>query len=142
MMTIYLWHLTAMTLVASVFLFAFDGEAFRIEPGTTTWWLTRPIWLATLVTVTLALVAVFARFEWRVRDTPPPARTGFVIAGVLLVAGAAAAVSYFGLAAADATVNWIIPIAAFVGAGIMGAYPARRTKKVDPEELDNPVDNA
>ena len=142
MMTIYLWHLTAMTLVASVFLFAFDGEAFRIEPGTTTWWLTRPIWLATLVAVTLALVAVFARFEWRVRDTPPPARTGFVIAGVLLVAGAAAAVSYFGLAAADATVNWIIPIAAFVGAGIMGAYPARRTKKVDPAELDDPVDNA
>lgn len=142
MMTIYLWHLTAMTLLASVFLFAFDGAAFRIEPGTTEWWLTRPIWLASLVMVTLALVAVFARFEWRVRDTPPPARTGFVIAGVLLVAGAAAAVSYFGLATTDATVNWVIPIAAFVGAGIMGAYPARRTKKVDATRLDAPVDDA
>jgi fucose 4-O-acetylase-like acetyltransferase len=40
-MTLYLWHLTAMTLVASVFLFAFDGAAFRIEPGTTKWWLGR-----------------------------------------------------------------------------------------------------
>ena len=140
MMTIYLWHLTAMTLVASVFLFAFDGVVFRIEPGTTAWWLSRPVWLAALVTVTLALVAVFARFEWRVRDTPPPARTGFVIAGVLLVAGAAAAVAYFGLAAADATVNWIIPIAAFVGAGIMGAYPAQRIKKADSTLLDAPPD--
>jgi hypothetical protein len=142
MMTIYLWHLTAMTLVASVFLFAFDGAAFRIEPGSTAWWLTRPIWLAALITVTLILVAVFARFEWRVRDTPPPARTGFVIAGVLLVAGAAAAVSYFGLAAADATVNWIIPIAAFVGAGIMGAYPARRTKKVESAVRDELPEDA
>jgi hypothetical protein len=142
MMTIYLWHLTAMTLVASVFLFAFDGAAFRIEPGTTAWWLTRPIWLAALITVTLALVAVFARFEWRVRDTPPPARTGFVVAGVLLVTGATAAVAYFGLAAEDATVNWIVPIAAFVGAGIMGAYPARRARKPDASDLDDPVETA
>ena len=131
-----------MTLVASVFLFAFDGRAFRIEPGTTEWWLTRPIWIAALVVVALALVAVFARFEWRVRDTPPPARTGFVIAGVLLVAGAAAAVAYFGLAAADATVNWIIPIAAFVGAGIMGAYPARRRKKHETVDTDEPAETA
>ena len=140
MMTIYLWHLTAMTLVASVFLFAFDGAAFRIEPGTTLWWLTRLIWIAVLSVVTLGLVAVFARFEWRVRGTPPPARTGYVVAGVLLVAGATASVSYFGLATADATVNWIIPIAAFVGAGIMGAYPARRTKKTESSDTDEPAD--
>jgi fucose 4-O-acetylase-like acetyltransferase len=126
MMTIYLWHLTAMTLVASVFLFAFDGAVFRIEPGTTAWWLSRPVWIMMLVLVTLALVAVFARFEWRVKTTPAPSNTRYVIAGVLLVAGASAAVAYFGLAAADATVNWIIPIAAFAGAAIMGAYPSRR----------------
>jgi hypothetical protein len=142
MMTIYLWHLTAMTLVASVFLFAFGGQAFRIEPGTTEWWLTRPVWVGSLVIVTTVLVAVFARFEWRVRDTPPPARTGYVIAGVLLVAGAAAAVSYFGLAATDATVNWIIPIAAFVGAGIMGAYPARRRKKSDDAVAEESADTS
>jgi len=129
MMTIYLWHLTAMTLVASVFLFAFDGTAFRIEPGTTKWWLTRPIWILALTTVTIALVAVFARFEWRVRQTPPPTNVRYVAVGVLLVAGAAAAVSFFGLATADATVNWIIPIAAFAGAAIMGAYPARRRRR-------------
>ena len=129
MMTIYLWHLTAMTLVASVFLFAFDGAAFRIEPGTTKWWLTRPIWILALIAVTTVLVAVFAPFEWRVRQTPPPANVRYVAVGVLLVAGAAAAVSYFGLATADATVNWIIPIAAFAGAAIMGAYPARRRRR-------------
>ena len=130
-MTIYLWHLTAMTLVASVFLFAFDGAAFKIEPGTTAWWLTRPVWLLVLILVTLVLVAIFAPFEWRVRQTPAPTRVRYVIAGVLLVAGAAAAVSYFGLATTDATVNWIIPIAAVGGAVIMGAYPSRRRATTD-----------
>ncbi|MEA3511116.1 MAG: acyltransferase [Actinomycetota bacterium] len=131
MMTIYLWHLTAMTLVASVFLFAFDGAAFKIEPGTTAWWLTRPVWLAVLTIVLLLLVSVFAPFEWRVRQTPPPQHVRYVVAGVLLVAGAAAAVSYFGLATEDATVNWIIPITAFSGAAIMGAYPTRRVDRSD-----------
>lgn len=130
-MTIYLWHLTAMTLVASVFLFAFDGKAFKIEPGTTAWWLTRPIWLFALISVTLILVAIFAPFEWRVRQTPPPDHVRYVVVGVLLIAGAAAAVSYFGLATTDATVNWIIPIAAVGGAVIMGAYPSRRRAKSD-----------
>jgi hypothetical protein len=129
MMTIYLWHLTAMTLIASVFLFAFDGAVFKIEPGTTAWWVTRPVWLLALIIVTLALVAIFVRFEWRIRDSPTPQRTRNAVAGILLVVGAAAAVSYFGLATTDATVNWIIPIAAFAGALIMGAYPSKRSAR-------------
>jgi surface polysaccharide O-acyltransferase-like enzyme len=134
MMTIYLWHLTAMSLVAAVFLFAFGGRAFRIEPGTTEWWLTRPIWIAVLAATTLVLVAIFARFEWRIRDTPAPAHTSWVVVGLLLVIGATAAVAYFGLATTDATVNWILPIAAFSGAGIVGAYPARRRAKGTSDE--------
>jgi hypothetical protein len=137
-MTIYLWHLTAMTLVVSVFLFTFGGAAFKIEPGTTAWWFTRPVWLSALILVTLALVATFAPFEWIVRESPPPARVRYVIAGVLLVAGAAAAVSYFGLATTDATVNWIIPIAAVGGALIMGAYPSRRRRKTDVDADSTP----
>lgn len=137
-MTIYLWHLTAMTLVASVFLFAFGGVAFKIEPGTTEWWLTRPVWLFVLILVTLVLVAIFARFEWRVRQTAAPTRVRYVVVGVLLVAGAAAAVSYFGLATTDATVNWIIPIAAVGGAVIMGAYPSRRRARKDTSAESTP----
>lgn len=138
MMTLYLWHLTAMTLVASVFLFAFDGKAFKIEPGTTAWWLTRPVWLFVLITVTMVLVAIFAPFEWRVRQTPAPVHVRYVVMGVLLIAGAAAAVSYFGLATTDATVNWIIPIAAVGGAVIMGAYPSRRTAKSESDTASAP----
>ena len=71
-MTVYLWHLTAMTIVASIGLFTFGGVAFKIEPGTLAWFLTRPIWVAVLLAVTGVLVAIFARFEWRISDKPSP----------------------------------------------------------------------
>lgn len=122
-MTVYLWHLSAMSLVAAAGLFAFDGVAFKIEPGTTVWWLTRPLWVAVLVAVTLALVAVFARFEWRVSKAPPPRRRRAVMAGVLLTAGSAGAVANFGITTPDAVINWSIPIAAVLGAALLGALP-------------------
>lgn len=125
MMTLYLWHLTAMTLVASVFLFAFDGAVFRVEPGTTVWWLTRPLWVAGLGTVTIGLVLVFARYEWRINKDRAPRRASYLLVGLLLLIGSAAAISYFGLATSRATVNWIIPISTLVGAAIVGAYPRR-----------------
>jgi drug/metabolite transporter (DMT)-like permease len=73
--------------------------------------------------VTLGLLAIFARFEWRINKGPTPAKARYVVIGVLLLAGSAAAVAYFGLATQTATVNWIIPIAAVAGAALLGAYP-------------------
>ncbi|MDJ0924150.1 MAG: acyltransferase [Acidimicrobiia bacterium] len=122
-MTIYLWHLSAMSLVAAAGLFTFDGRLFRIEPGTATWWLTRPLWLAMLLVVTLLLVAVFARFEWRISRRPAPARVPVVLVGVLLTAGSAAAVAAMGIATKDAVVQWSIPVAAIAGAAMLGALP-------------------
>ena len=124
-MTLYLWHLSAMSLLAAGGLFTFGGVAFGVEPGTTLWWFTRPVWLAALVAVTALLVAVFARFEWRIRSDRLPSRVRVVTAGVLLCAGSAGAVAWWGLAAEDATINWIIPVAAIVGAVLIGAYPRR-----------------
>lgn len=133
-MTVYLWHLTAMTIVASIGLFTFGGVAFKIEPGTLAWFLTRPIWIAVLLAVTGVLVAIFARFEWRISDKPAPARRRWVTLGVLLTAGSAAAVSYFGLATEDAAINWIIPAAAISGALLMGAMP-RLGKRREKSEV-------
>ncbi len=123
LMTIYLWHLSAMSLVAAAGIFAFDGAVFRIEPGTTAWWLTRPVWVAVLGAVTLLLVAIFAPFEWRISHKPAPTRVMAVTAGVLLTAGSAAAVAYFGLVSSSAEINWMIPVSAIIGAGLVGAYP-------------------
>lgn len=127
-MTIYLWHLSAMSLTAAVGLNAFDGLAFTLEPGTTAWWLTRPVWIVVLALVTAALVAVFARYEWRVSEAPAPRRRRWVAVGVILTAGSAGAVAMWGLTSRDGVIHWSIPGAALVGAVILGALPKRRRR--------------
>jgi len=122
-MTIYLWHLSAMSLAAAAGLFTFDGVLFSVEPGTTLWWLTRPLWVMVLLVMTLGLVVVFARFEWRTSDAPPPRHRRVVAVGILLCAGSAAAVALWGLASRDTVVNWSIPVAAITGAALLGALP-------------------
>ena len=143
-MTLYLWHLSAMAIVASAGIFIFDGAAFRIEPGTTAWWLTRPVWVGVLSAFTLVLVYVFAPFEWRINQKPAPEHVRWVVAGVLLTAGSAAAVSYYGLISADASINWMIPAAAIGGAIMVGAIPRRRTKKLadDAPQRESPEERA
>lgn len=128
-MTVYLWHLSAMTLVAAAGLFTFDGGAFRIEPGTTVWWATRPVWVAILLMVTVLLVITFARFEWRISDAPMPRHRRVVIAGVLLAAGSAGAVALWGIASPNGAINWSIPVSAVVGAALLGALPQRRKNR-------------
>ncbi|HSG80395.1 MAG TPA: acyltransferase [Acidimicrobiia bacterium] len=127
-MTVYLWHLSAMSLVAAGGLFAFDGWAFRVEPGTPAWWVSRPLWLLVLSVVTMGLVVVFARFEWRISRAPAPQSRRVVTIGVLLLAGSASAVAGIGIATPDAVVQWSIPAAAIAGAAMLGALPARRRR--------------
>jgi peptidoglycan/LPS O-acetylase OafA/YrhL len=122
-MTLYLWHLSAMSLLAAAGIFAADGAAFRIEPGTWRWWLTRPLWIASLLLVTAGLIAIFGRFERRVSDAPPPRHRRALTVGVLLCAGSLAAVANFGISTPDAVIHWSLPIAALLGAGLLGALP-------------------
>jgi hypothetical protein len=103
-------------------LSGFHGLAFSIEPGTAAWWLTRPVWLSVLTMVTLGLVALFARFEWRISDRPAPA-TPAVVLGALLTAYAAAMVAVEGLSTTTAEIRWIIPALAILGAMAVGALP-------------------
>jgi surface polysaccharide O-acyltransferase-like enzyme len=128
-MTIYLWHLSAMSLVGAAGLFSFDGLLFQVEPGTTLWWLTRPVWLAVLATVTMGLAVVFARFEWRISRKPAPRTVRAVTIGLLLMAGSTAAVALNGIATREATVQWAIPLTALIGAITLGAVPSVRPPK-------------
>lgn len=125
-MTLYLWHLTAMSLLAALLLRIADGAVFKVEPGTTGWWVTRPLWVLALGIVAVGLVALFARFEWRVSRAPAPTTRRTVLMGVLLSAGSAAAVANFGIATPDAVINWSIPIAAVLGAWLLGALPGMK----------------
>ncbi|HEX2403239.1 MAG TPA: acyltransferase, partial [Acidimicrobiia bacterium] len=70
-MTIYLWHMTAMVLMIGGLMLA-GGLGLGIDVDSSIWWLTRPLWLAALAVVTLPFIAGFGRFE-RPREDRRPA---------------------------------------------------------------------
>ena len=121
-MTLYLWHLTAMVVVIGLSLLA-GGFGLAIEPLGLTWWLTRPVWYAVLSVVTLGLVALFGRFERPRPDLrPAPAWWRPILAVVAVCAG-------LGLLAAvgiadEAGLNGLIltlPVAGVLVGGVGGA---------------------
>ena len=61
-MTIYLWHLTVVIVVAGLSI-ALGGVGLKVEPGSGTWWLYRPVWIAVLLAGLMPLIALFGRFE-------------------------------------------------------------------------------
>jgi fucose 4-O-acetylase-like acetyltransferase len=130
-MTIYLWHLTAMIAVLGVSL-VFDGVGLRLEAGSGMWWATRPLWLALMVVVVSPFIAGFNRFERPRGDiTPPPVLRGIV--GVVLVCAGLGSLAFFGVGD-EQGVNWEYLALPFVGAfvgGVVGRKAERRTQKAE-----------
>lgn len=134
MMTIYVWHLTALSLVIAVGLFTFDGVAFSVEPGTAAWWITRPLFYAVLVLATALLVVVFGVFERDIDTSPPRLPLVLVLAAMAGTIVALAATAFVYLVDRDAAIAWWIPVVAVVSAALLGAYPAswNPSSKVEP----------
>ncbi|HEV3013520.1 MAG TPA: acyltransferase [Actinomycetota bacterium] len=65
LMTLFLWHLTALVLAVLVL---HPLGLTEPSPGTPTWWALRPLWVLVSATLLVPLVALFARFE---RPRPP-----------------------------------------------------------------------
>ncbi len=129
MMTVYVWHLTSLSLTIALGAFTFDGFAFTPEPGTVTWWVTRPLFFAVLIVVTAVLVAAFAVFERDIdtsaHDRPMPV----VLAGMVATIVALGATSFVYLVNEDASVNGWITVLAALAAGMVGAYPDRWNRR-------------
>jgi hypothetical protein len=87
-MTIYLWHLTAMVLWIGL-AFALGGIGLTRQPGSAAWWRARPLWLATLAFVLFPLVMIFSRFERPKASRGTPAAWRLVAGAGLLVGGLA-----------------------------------------------------
>lgn len=60
MMTMFLWHMTAAVIIA---VFAYPRGFPGPPAGTALWWILRPVWVAMLIVVLPALVAIFGRYE-------------------------------------------------------------------------------
>jgi peptidoglycan/LPS O-acetylase OafA/YrhL len=133
-MSLYLWHLTAMVLVIGMSLLA-GGFGLKATPLTGYWWATRPVWFAVLATVTTGLVLLFGRFEKPILDRRPapavwrPAVATAAVCGGLGVMAASGIVSGGG-------VHWVwplLPVVAVLGLGVV-PVPGRRPRH-DPALL-------
>jgi fucose 4-O-acetylase-like acetyltransferase len=136
-MTVFLWHLTALLL--AVFVLLPRGWFPQPVVGSGAWWATRPLWFAVLLVLLAGLVAVFGRLERPapVRYAPSPSPTlatqAAAVAGVVLVAFgvlglATAGLSEMATRSATLVVVKVTPLGSLLTVAA-GSYILRRTAR-------------
>lgn len=90
-MTVYLWHMTALGLLAALSL-TWQGAGLQSRPDTAAWWWSRPAWCVALVVTTGCLVRILGRWDARPSATAPdrvatPTATGWTILRIVVVSG-------------------------------------------------------
>ncbi|MFZ0626535.1 MAG: acyltransferase [Acidimicrobiia bacterium] len=129
-MTIYLWHMTAMLLVIGALWWA-GGIGLGVEVDSGVWWLTRPLWICGLAAITWPFISGFGRFEHPRADhrpSPPVWRPLLGVAGLCCGLGFLAASGVVD----DHGLNGLIvsmPFFAAVAGGIGGARLWDRTQR-------------
>lgn len=124
-MTLYLWHLTAMVIVIGIGL-ATDGFGFGVEPLSAAWWLSRPLWFAVLLVPTLLLIAIFGRYERPETDPRPAPPWWRPVLAVALVCAGLGLLAAIGIADEDGLNGLVLSlpiIGVFVGG--IARLPAR-----------------
>ncbi len=115
-MSIYLWHITAMVAVVGV-AYALGGAGLQLEPGTEAWWAWRPVWLILFVIALIPLVLVFVGFEAgsRGKGTAPPGPAQ-AICGALVTCGGLVMMAMSGIGADNALgFNWVAVVLVVLG---------------------------
>ena len=88
-MTLFIWHLTATTLVVLAAYLA-GGIGLRLDPGSAEWWWTRLPWLLANAIALAPLVGVFGHFERpRASESPPTPAWRNVVGALMTCAGLA-----------------------------------------------------
>ncbi len=127
-MTIFLWHLTASTLVIGLGL-QLGNVGLTAEPGSGAWWALRPVWLALYLIALGGLAVVFNSFE-RGRAGVAPASAWRQVTGAALVCGGLAFLALDGVAGSGPLGLRPVVILPFVGAVLASVTPfGRRTAK-------------
>ena len=126
-MTLYLWHLTAMVVLIAAGI-GLNGFGFGIEPVTALWWVTRPVWVAALIAVTVLLAALFGRFERPLPDPRPAPPLWRPIAAAVMICAGLGLLAAVGIADPDGLNGLILslPLAGMMIGGVTGASKARR----------------
>jgi len=86
LMTLFLWHLTATTLVVLA-AYLTEGLGLRTDPGTARWWWSRLPWILANAVALIPLVLAFGRFERPSMPEGPPAPALRYVLGALVAIG-------------------------------------------------------
>jgi len=126
-MTVYLWHITVMVIFAAL-LYLAGGIGLGIEPGTSDWWWSRPVWIAILFVLLLPIALLLSPLERRGRPAdakiPAPARQ---IAGALMICLGVALLAMYGYGGGPiARLDLMSFALVIVGSGISGLLPKFR----------------
>ena len=126
-MTVYLWHITVMVIFAAL-LYMAGGIGLGIEPGTSDWWWSRPVWIVVLFVLLLPVALLLSPLERRGRpaDSPIPAAAR-QIAGALMICLGVATLALFGYGGGPYERLDLISFSlVIVGSGISGLLPKFR----------------
>jgi hypothetical protein len=135
-MTIYLWHLTAMmTLIAASLLLG--GFGLRVTVDTPQWWLTRLMWILLLVLATIPFILVFGRFERPSPDPRPAPPVWQPVAAVIVTCAGLGFLAAYGVSDEEGLngLALALPFAAALAGGIAGA---RRWARKQGSETKTP----
>ena len=124
-MTIYLWHLTAFVVVM-VAAWLLGGVGLEVAPGSSAWWLARPVWFILYVGALFPLIIAFARFEQMGKSGGVDVAPWRLVTGLLLVCVGLAMTAAISIASPMGVTGvrlWVVALP-FIGAALVGFGPA------------------
>ncbi|QNO28462.1 acyltransferase [Sphingopyxis sp. OPL5] len=126
-MTVYLWHLTAFVLVM-VAAWLLGGIGLHVEPGSTAWWLARPIWFLLYIALLFPFILLFARYESGGKAAEGDVTHARLILGMLMICTGLAMTAAISIASPLGVTGvrlWVVALP-FLGAALVGFGPAAR----------------
>ncbi|MEU8637989.1 acyltransferase [Amycolatopsis sp. NPDC048633] len=117
-MSVYLWHMPALIVVAGVTVYGLDYET--PAPGTVFWLVMAPAWFAVCGLVLLGLLRLFAHFEMQ-RDTAEiTAKTPQLVVAGLMISGGLLGLAAHGFAPlSDGIAHGPVPWVVLASAGFL-----------------------
>ncbi|NIM51285.1 MAG: acyltransferase family protein [Gemmatimonadales bacterium] len=126
-MTIFLWHLTASTLIIGLAL-QIGNVGLTLEPGSGMWWLARPVWLGIYLLALAAFALAFGLFE-RGGAGGPPAAAWRQIVGAVMICGGLALLALDGIGGEGwLGLRWWVVLLPLLGAVLAGVNPLARSR--------------
>ncbi|AQA00435.1 hypothetical protein BWQ93_19730 [Sphingopyxis sp. QXT-31] len=126
-MSVYLWHLTAFVLVM-IAAWLLGGVGLHAAPGSTEWWLARPIWFALYIALLFPFILLFARYESGGKAAEGDVTHARLILGMLMICTGLAMTAAISIASPLGVTGvrlWVVALP-FLGAALVGFGPAAR----------------